>query len=335
MQVKKFITAIRQLFLHPKCALRKAIHGEVLDEFLARDRAAWEHAGYLQPEREGSMRGMMIFHSHCVEKGLTMPGFAPGHSTGTVLELSKVVGKYQAAGYNKEAFEYRTALGILAEYRRVHRELHFTLPQEVEQALQCALEGVDVLPERQPEISAQDFWRDSNAPFPVFSASRHSVRHFAGSAPHEDIMKAIQLATNAPCACNKQYVRVHLYEAKEKVQPLLALQNGNRGFGENAEQLIIVTSDMSYMHWRGERHEIYLCAGLFAMNLSYALHYYHVAHCMLNWQVQPETDAEARVRAGIPPEEEIALFIVCGLPANQFKATSSPRRTGKEITTVH
>ncbi len=335
MQVKKFIPVIRRLFLHPKRALRKAIHGEVLDEFLARDRAAWEHAGYLHPEREGSMRGMMIFHSHCVEKGLTMPGFAPGHSTGKVLDLCQVIAKYRTAGYDMEAFEYRTALGVLSEYRRVHRDLLFTLPQEVEHALQCALEGVDVLPERQLEMSAQDLWKDSNAPFPVFSASRHSVRHFIGSAPHEDIMKAMQLATNAPCACNKQYVRVHLYEGKDKVQPLLAMQNGNRGFGENAEQLIIVTSDMSYMHWRGERHEIYLCAGLFAMNLGYALHYHHVAHCMLNWQVEPGTDREMRALAGIPDNEEITLLIVCGIPADSFKATSSPRRPGREITTIH
>lgn len=323
------------LIFHPRRSLKRAVKGELLDNFLRRDKSAWEHAGYLHPEREGSMRGMMIFHSHCIEKGLTMPHFEPGHGGRRIADLCDVIFKYRDAGYNRTAFEYRTAMAVLSEYRRVHQELAYRLEVKIEQVLQRVLSEDALEPERQLDMTPDVLWKGTDSPFPLFSASRHSVRNFAGDAPRESILSAIDLATNAPCACNKQYVRVHLYEGQEKVQPLLALQNGNAGFGDTVGQLIVITSDMSYMHWRGERHEIYLCAGLFAMNLGYALHYHHVAHCMLNWQVEPGTDRKMRALAGIPDNEEITLLIVCGLPADSFKATSSPRRTGREITTIH
>lgn len=320
---------------HPKRTFNKLIRGKGKDPFLMRDKEAWDRAGYLHPEREGSMRGMMIFHAHCVEKGLTMPRFEPGHGTGRILELCDTMEKYKKAGFDRKVFEYRTALSAMAGYQHVHHELGYTLPEKVSAALHSILDGENAVPDRQLDMTPQLLWQHTEAAFPAFSASRHSVRHFAGAAPQKDLMAAVNLAANAPSACNKQYVRVHLYEGRDKVQPLLALQNGNAGFGDTAEQLILVTSDMSYMHWRGERHEIYLCAGLFAMNLSYALHYYHVGHCMLNWQVTPQKDKEMRTLAGIPDCEEIALVIICGRPANTFRATSSPRRKGEDITTLH
>lgn len=318
-----------------KRALKRIVKGELLDDFLQRDKAAWAQAGYLHPEREDSMRGMMIFHSHCIEKGLTMPRFEPGHGGRRIEALCLTISRYKAAGYDLNAFEYRAALATLAEYQEVHRELGYSLPQQLTQAIQDSLKGEQVTPEKQIDMTPQDMWGETASAFPLFSASRHSVRHFEGAVPRENILSAINLATNAPCACNKQYVRVHFYEGRDKVQPLLALQNGNAGFGDRAEQLLIITSDMSYMHWRGERHEIYVCAGLFAMNLSYALHYHHVAHCMLNWQVTPENDRKMRKAAGIPDQEEIALVIACGAPPAHFKVTASPRRNGAAITTVH
>lgn len=318
-----------------RLALKRIVKGELLDDFLQRDKAALEQAGYLHPERESSMRGMMIFHAHCIEKGLTMPRFEPGHGCGRIEALCRTISLYKAAGYDLNAFEYRVALATLAEYQRVHRELGYSLPQQLAQTIQDSLKDEQVTPEKQIDMTPQDMWRETASAFPLFSASRHSVRHFAGSVPRENILSAVNLATNAPCACNKQYVRVHLYEGRDKVQPLLALQNGNAGFGDKAEQLLIITSDMSYMHWRGERHEIYVCAGLFAMNLSYALHYHHVAHCMLNWQVTPENDRKMRKVAGIPAREEIALVIACGALPAHFKVTASPRRNGSSITTIH
>lgn len=323
------------LLRHPKRSLKQAVKGELLDEFLLRDKAAWEQAGYLHPQREGSMRGMMIFLAHCIEKGLTMPRFEPGHGRNRIQDLCRVVIKYRESGYDRNAFEYRVALSVLAEYQHVHEELEYALPEDLSRAIQDALAGESASQGKQIDMTPKKLWQHANSAFPAFSASRHSVRNFAADAPRADILAAINLATNAPCACNKQYVRVHMYEGADKVRPLLALQNGNTGFGDMSGQLLIVTADMNYMHWRGERHEIYLCAGLFAMNLGYALHYHHVAHCMLNWQVPPHTDRQMRELAGIPENEEIALLIICGLPPAEFKATASPRHSGGDITIIH
>ena len=47
----------------------------------------------------------------------------------------------------------------------------------------------------------------------------------------------------APSACNRQYVRVHSVGDIEMKKAILSLQNGNRGFGENADKLLVVTAD--------------------------------------------------------------------------------------------
>lgn len=75
--------------------------------------------------------------------------------------------------------------------------------------------------------------------------------------------------------------------------------------------------------------------GIFIMNLSYALHYNKVAHCILNWYVLPKEDKKLRKLLQIPDEESVVCFIACGDLPERFKIVSSPRITAKDIYTIH
>lgn len=129
-----------------------------------------------------------------------------------------------------------------------------------------------------------------NSNFKDFSASRHSIRDFAGEIPVARIVDAIDIAKNAPSACNRQPSRVHVVVDKNLIAQCLSLQNGNRGFGNLVNKLLVITGDLSSVLGAQEFFDLNTNVGIFIMNLSYALHYNKVAHCILNWYVLPKED---------------------------------------------
>lgn len=126
------------------------------------------------------------------------------------------------------------------------------------------------------------------------------------------------------------------------VRKCLALQNGNRGFGHLADKLLILTADLRAV-WGAERNDLFTNAGIYLMNLCYALHKNRVAHCMLNWSVSPETDAALRKILHTPPQsgaelqdsETVIVFIACGDVPEKFKLASSPRKSVDETLVLH
>lgn len=295
----------------------------------------------VQPHLGGVNKGslewseaVITLHYHCLEKGITMPEFSLGHSGNVVLKLVDEMHTYETAGYDVQRQVFRHAVAALREYSDLHRAAHYELAKDVQQAMDSILQRYDIPASHQAETTAKEYWAHTEAPFPEFAASRHSVRHFAGRVPEEDMHAALSLACNAPLACNRRIVRVHYYKG-EAAQKMLSYQNGNRGFGHLCEQLLVVTADLRTMISYKERDCVYTNAGIFTMNLSYALTYYHIAHCMLNWGTTIECDRDVRRIADIPEHEVIAVMIACGKTPEHFRLALSPRCKAEDILVDH
>lgn len=183
-------------------------------------------------------------------------------------------------------------------------------------------------------MTRERYWANLDAPFETFSASRHSVRHFAGTISVDQIRNAVALANNAPSACNRQYTRVHCVSDRSVIQKCLALQNGNRGFGHLADKLLILTADLRAV-WGAERNDIFTNAGIYLMNLCYALHKNKVAHCMLNWSVVPGKDKALRKLIDMDDAETVVVFIACGDVPEEFKLATSPRKSVEQVLKIH
>ena len=143
------------------------------------------------------------------------------------------------------------------------------------------------------------------------------------------------MAATAPSACNRQHVRVHVVDSPALRDRILEVQGGARGFGADADKLLVVAADLSAVRWAWERHDAFTNGGIFALNLCYALHHEGVAHCILHWSVPPKADATARKLLSLPAQEEIVLLVACGLPPDEFDFPASPRRDPASITTWH
>ena len=293
------------------------------------------HAGSLHHEEKEQKLASVIMAYHVVEKGLSMPERRLGFGHDAVLELISLIRDYSEKFPQNDQILH--AISVLDAYREMHRKENFSLRPDLQQALDSLL--ADFPPaakeDGQIEITRELYYAHLESSFPEFSASRHSVRHFNGPVSLEQIERAVSLARNAPSACNRQHTRVHCICDKETRKKVLSLQNGNRGFGHLADKLLIITADLHDIRWEEERNDLYTNAGIFLMNLCYALHANKVAHCLLNWSVSPFRDILLRKLVSIPDHETVICILACGDCPEQFSLASSPRKPVSEILTVH
>ena len=100
------------------------------------------------------------------------------------------------------------------------------------------------------------------------------------------------------------------------------IQKGNRGFGNKAPVWLLITQEQgAYKH--DETCMAFVDAGIFTMNLLYALHYYKLAACTLNAQMNDKQEKVLRQLLNLPSSEIPAVFITVGIPPKRFMVARS------------
>ncbi len=331
-QLKKFLKKSKFVWrLFWMCQRFKLIR-KTARVFRYDERMVLKYAGCFTYHYESAL----AFRYHKIEKGLSFPHWRPGFGKRVVYELISTINGYVSSGNNPGNFECQHALNALAAYRKCHKDIGYSLNSQLEEALDSLLRKYPAAScNATVRMTDEELFQHRKDDFASFSASRHSVREFAGKVSDQDLVSAISLATNAPSACNRQPWRVHYYKDPEQIKSLLLYQSGNSGFGHLAEQLLIITADMACILWPEERRDLHLNAGIFIMNLSYALHYYGIAHCLLNASFPVSTEPILQNIGAIPSNEEILLMIVCGKAPKTVHVTASPRKKANDILSIH
>ena len=272
--------------------------------------------------------GYIITKYHIIEKGLTMPEMRPGFGTEALRALISACEIYKQK-FSKESCQVLHGIEVLNEYLEVHKEKKINLDQDITSRIKKLKQNTNIGYELKNQIqrNKEKYFSVINAPFPDFARSRHSMRNFSESdIIIEDLKKAIKLAQDTtPTSCNRQSVRVHVVTDKEKINQVLSIQTGNRGFGHFANKLILVSSEISVYNEVRERNLPYIDGGIYAMNLLYALHFYEIGACALNWSAPNEADKKLHKILDIPDSEAICLIIICGEPAAEFSLAVSKR----------
>ena len=288
---------------------------------------------------KGALCSRIIVRYHVLEKGLTMPGRRLGFGIRVATELMGLISEYERH-FRTADFNVMHAIAVIRAYWMLHQsyasEIHGEerLAWEAVQSFSKAHENIQ--PAIQPHISREEFYKMVHAPFPDFALSRHTVRHFSPvPLEMEKIVQSVDLARTTPSACNRQHCRVHCIADKDIMNKLLTIQGGNRGFGASADKLLVVTASLECILSSGERNDAYLNGGIFLMNLCYALHYYEIAHCLLNWSKNPKEDLSARQIIGIDECETIIALVVCGNAPPEFDVAESPRKPLEDYLVIH
>lgn len=278
----------------------------------------------------------LLFQYHKLEKGLVMPGpkrFFGEEPAKAVLNLLAI---WHAKHMSTSDPIYLGALETLHAYQNRLLSESLDKDDKIVPAVRTFLHNYPIRTEmlatphplmnagEQEDINLQFFTQLANA--------RRSVRSYSSQVvPQDKIEQAVKLAQLSPSACNRQPCRVYLVRDEARKKALLALQNGNRGFGHLIPVLAVITSDSGAFLNASERHEPYLDGGLFSMSFMYALTSQGLATCCLNWCASPDQDKQLREQLHLTDGEQVLMFMAIGYPEPDTLVPRSPRKSTEAV----
>jgi nitroreductase len=97
------------------------------------------------------------------------------------------------------------------------------------------------------------------------------------------IEQAIEMASQAPSACNRQPFQFYTITDMDKASEIASIAMGTTGFSDNIPALLVVVGDLSAYPAERDRHVIYIDGGLASMQLMLALETIGLSSCPINW----------------------------------------------------
>lgn len=225
---------------------------------------------------------------------------------------------------------------MLQTYLSFHRETREVLPDGFESLIRNFSEEAEPSKKGGLIVRQKEQWQDySLERYREFVARRHSVRDFA-ALPIDDarIHEVVEASMNTPSVCNRQGWKVHYYSDKKAIKNLLGYQNGNAGFTDCIDKLLIVTGNVKAFT-RHEHNQLFIDGGLVSMNIMLALHAAGLGSCPLNTCMPFNKESTLKNAAGIPKHEKLIMMIAIGSLKEKFSVAQSEKYKLADVLKVH
>lgn len=286
----------------------------------------WKHSYLTGIKGQENLRSRMHMTGHFLEYGMSMRQPRKGFGQDRVALLCRDLDGY-ARHYGWDS-TCDIMLATLAAYRDFNAGTDQTA-LEAELARLAALRGStddSGLRAGAETVTREEIQRRGMIDFLDFAEARHSIRNYEPTpVPQEKIDRAVRAAQMTPSSCNRQTCRVWIWTEPEMVQQVLALQSGNRNFGDQVTGVAVVASDLTHWYEVEERYQGWVDAGMFAMSLAYGLHAEGLGAVMLNWGEEHRQDRKLREVTGIPESALVAVMIGFGNLPDALKVPVSQR----------
>lgn len=280
------------------------------------------------------LRYYLVKHCHIIEKGLALPTPRPGFGQPKIIDLIEKARDYEHLhGQDNATIMLRD---MLRSYISFHEHNAHTLPAGFASLI------VEFTSEATPAQSGglkrlqKNHWKNySLEKFNDFVMHRHSIRDFC-STPVDDsqIHKVINTSLHTPSVCNRQGWQVHYYNDKSKIKQLLSYQNGNAGFTESIDKLLIVTGNTKAFT-RYEHNQLFVDGGLLSMNIMLALHAAGLGSCPLNTCMPFHREIILKKAADIKKHEKLIMMIAVGNLKDEFSVAQSKKYQCDQIMRAH
>lgn len=276
----------------------------------------------------------LIKHCHIVEKGLALPKPRKAFGQPKIKTLITKTREYENSYSNSDIG--MMVRDTLRAYLDFHSEDISVLPKDFLKSVECFVEekpmhakgGLKNLLKSEMEIL------DGNR-FEEFVKCRHSVRNFSDEPVEEaTIVKALAIARHTPSVCNRQGWFVHCYSDRSKIAKLLSYQNGNAGFTECIDKLLIVTGAVKAFT-RYEHNQLFIDGGLYSMNLMLALHAVGLGSCPLNTCMPWFKENRLKKEANLEPHERVIMMIAVGNLQDKFSVAQSEKYPVGKVLKLH
>ena len=268
--------------------------------------------------------------AHAIEKGLAMERGRFRFGTEKLLRLKH--NTLNGLQSESQSTHLSSAINALCHYYEAHKENSIDISDLISERDYETLRYAKQ--DREPaslEITRSSLVEHSESGFDKFAKSRHSIRSFCDKrVPLNLIEKVVNLSNTAPSVCNRQSARIRIFQDTDQITRILALHNGNKGFGHSINNLAIVCSHLGYFVGTNERNQPYVDGGIYLMNFLYSLHYYSLGAVSLNWAVSPDRDKQLRKVADIPDTECVICLVGFGYAEELLKITASKKLSANE-----
>lgn len=283
-----------------------------------------------------SLSAELLFNYHKLEKGLVMPGKRRFFGVEPADRVMNLVIRWKNAGLPLDDPIYTGAIDTLNAYlqclKREQLDPHDAICSRVDQFLKTHIVATINHPQTPRPVSRLQNRELATTSFRELLSERRSIRDFVPTpVPIKMLMDCIFDAQQSPSACNRQPCTVRLISDAGLKADLLALQNGNKGFGHLAPHIAVVMADATGFFDASERHQPYVDGGLFSMAFLLALQVRGISSCCLNWCVSPDIDRKAQKLLAISGGQRIIMLLAIGYAPEQIDAPLSPRRSVSSI----
>lgn len=142
---------------------------------------------------------------------------------------------------------------------------------------------------------------------------RRSVRWYRDKeVPSELVEKAVNLASLAPSACNRQPYSFYVSKNKEKAVQIAKCAGGTPGWAENIPCTIVIVGDLSAYPGERDRHLIYIDGSLAAMQLMLAFETLGLSTCSINWPDIEAAEQKMEKLLDLKPYERPIMLLSVG-----------------------
>jgi nitroreductase len=299
----------------------------------------WRYAKYSSAVYRGDtdekLHALITIHYHSIEKGLSLksprPGFGKVAIKNLLDHIDRYIKKYGPAPHLSAPLN---ALKAYTAFNKQHGIVNQSLDANI-QALERELNAGEIhnaLPGGYISVTRDEIINSTRGIGLDFFCKRHSVRNFSETEVNLPLLEeAIRRAQRAPAVCNRQSGKAWILMGKDSVRRALNIQNGARGFADQVNKVIIITSDQCNFQSAGERYQSWIDGGLFAMSLIYAIHSLGLGSCCLNWSMEYAKDIELKKAFNIPQSETIIMLLAVGHIPETLSIAESARKPIAEV----
>lgn len=181
---------------------------------------------------------------------------------------------------------------------------------------------------RKQDCLVQDIEKES-----IISAmeKRHSIRFYKKTMLSTGtITEILELAQNAPSACNRQVVNIWYSLEKEKNDIIDECVPGNGSFKNEIPYYFVVAAD-KYAFVDNELFQWYVNGGIYIGYLTMAIHAFGLGSIVFQWPNCCKDELKIRKVTGIPDEYAIVAIVGFGEMDDEIKAICASRKNVEEI----
>lgn len=301
--------------------LKKNPNRDILDQYYKRFCNNAFQIGHCTKREQYEASITRLYHT--IEKGLAYENYRAGFGRDNISNLIMEMENYSRK-YEVDAEFYQTALSVLHQYQEKNKE-YGVVDEELNKRI-SSLRGeennkggiINFIPWSEKRLKEENY--------ESVIKSRHSIRHFSTqSVELEKIYAALDLAQTTPSACNRQGWKVNIIAEKELVNKVLQNQNGNRGFGQEIDKLLLITADLRYFNSDREVFQPYIDGGMYAMSVINSLHYERIATIPLSASLSKAQEDNIRSLLNLNDAEVFILFVGVGNYPEHCQTTLSER----------